>query len=145
MNAMLEEYMHKSYAKHFIIGFEYNKVIYMFITNNYKVFEAITREEQSSRNQGKALRLRLRKHDKGFLVNNAIALCTKAKFNEEYENSKYNRGEIFEKLVFENYGFRWSKNNEKFSKTGDISIKDIAYQIKYQNATITNEKILSHT
>lgn len=142
MNAMLEKYMEKSYSKHFIIGFELNGTIYAFTTSNYKVFENIIREEQSSRNQGKALRLRLKKNDKIFLVNNAIAICTKEQFNKELSNSKYNRGEIFEKLIFSRYGMEWHKDNVKYTVAGDVIINNIHYQIKYQNATITTEKTL---
>jgi hypothetical protein len=57
-------------------------------------------------------------------------------------DSKYNKGEIFEKLVTEAYGQEWVKDNIPFTEAGDIEVDGHAYQIKYEKATFTNEKSL---
>lgn len=60
----------------------------------------------------------------------------------EVENSRYNKGEIFEKMVTENAGQEWHKDSVPFTMDSDVTINNVAYQIKYQSATFTNEKIL---
>ena len=60
-----------------------------------------------------------------------------------FEESKYNRGEIFEKLVTEFYGQKWEKDNVPFTDDGDLTVNGIAYQIKFQKATFTSEKQLA--
>ena len=58
------------------------------------------------------------------------------------KNSKYNKGEIFEKLMTEHYGQTWVKDSVPFTKDGDLTVDGVAYQIKYESATFTNEKTL---
>jgi hypothetical protein len=64
-------------------------------------------------------------------------------FETLVEESKYNKGEIFEKLVTENFGQEWTKDNVPFTKGGDLTVNGIAYQIKFEKATFTNEKTLA--
>jgi len=70
-------------------------------------------------------------------------LCSTKFFEEQVAESKYNRGEIAEKLVTEYVGQTWIKDNVPFTDAGDIEINGIAYQIKYEKATFTNEKSLA--
>ena len=58
------------------------------------------------------------------------------------ETTKYNKGEIFEKLITEYFGMKWEKDNVPFTEGGDIEINGKAFQIKYEKATFTNEKFL---
>ena len=76
--------------------------------------------------------------------NGYTILCSKEYFEEVVKNSKYNRGEIFEKLVTEYFGQEWEKDNVPFTEDGDLTVKGIAYQIKYQSATFVNEKTLAN-
>ena len=46
-------------------------------------------------------------------------------------------------MVTEKFGQVWTKNSIPFTECGDININGIEYQIKYQGATFTNEKILN--
>ena len=64
-------------------------------------------------------------------------------FDDMVKESKYNKGEIFEKLVTEQYGQEWEKDSVPFTKAGDIEINGIAYQIKYEAANFTTEKTLA--
>ena len=43
----------------------------------------------------------------------------------------------------ESYGQTWTKDNVPFTAGGDIEVDGIAYQIKYEKATFTNEKTLA--
>jgi len=58
-------------------------------------------------------------------------------------DSKYNRGEIFEKIITEKGGQAWEKDNLKFTEVPDTIIDGIGYQIKFEKATFTNEKSLA--
>ena len=74
----------------------------------------------------------------------ATLLCSEKFFNEQVAESKYNNGEIFEKMVTEYFGQVWVKDNVPFTKAGDIETDGVAYQIKYQKATFCNEKSLAN-
>ena len=78
------------------------------------------------------------------MAENATALCSTLYFNELVANTKYNRGEIAEKLVTEYMGQEWKKDNVPFTEDGDITIDGVAYQIKFEKATFTNEKALAN-
>jgi hypothetical protein len=53
---------------------------------------------------------------------------------------KYNKGEIFEKLVTEYFGQVWSKDNVPFYIDGDINVNGKKIQIKLDSATLMNTK-----
>jgi hypothetical protein len=59
------------------------------------------------------------------------------------KESKYNKGEIFEKLITEMNGQTWTKDNADFWKDGDLTVNGKSFQIKYEKATFTNEKTLA--
>ena len=69
----------------------------------------------------------------------AEVLCSEKFFNEQVASSKYNRGEIFEKLVTEHYGQVWVKDNIPFTEQGDINVNGVEIQIKFEKATFINE------
>ena len=52
-------------------------------------------------------------------------------------------GEVFEKMETEKAGQTWTKDNVPFTIDGDLTVDGIAYQIKYEGATFTNEKTLA--
>ena len=100
--------------------------------------------DKASRGAGYALRFCPNAQQKLFLMTSAKVLCSAKFFNEQVANSKYNKGEIFEKLVTEHFGQVWEKDNVPFTEAGDIEVDGIAYQIKYQKATFCNEKSLAN-
>ena len=53
--------------------------------------------------------------------------------------SKYNFGEVFEKLETERVGQTWVKDNVPFTEDGDLTVDGIAYQIKFEKATFLTE------
>ena len=135
---MIKTYRQFSAADNYILGFVYEKMLYMV-----RVAEIMPRYlnvEEASRNQGENLRLRLKKAHKAQLMKKApICLGSADCLND----SKYNKGEVFEKLVTEYYGQTWTKNSVPFTKSGDIIINGISYQIKYEDGTFTNERQLA--
>ena len=147
MNAIVQylwsRYEKLAYTKNYIFGFMYADFIYYYITSTI-IIGLVTDTASTKNGGGKSLRYSPKKEEKQKLIESGIAkiLCTKSKFLSEVENSKYNKGEIFEKLIAEKHNQKWQKDNRKFTESGDIIINGIHYQIKFQKATITSEKTL---
>ena len=70
----------------------------------------------------------------------AEILCSAEMFEMLCNESKYNKGEIFEKLVTERFGQTWEKDSVPFTDDGDLTVDGIAYQIKFESASFINEK-----
>lgn len=132
---MIKAYRTYSAADNYILGFVYEKMLYMV-----RVAEIMPRYlnvEVASRNQGENLRLRLKKAHKEQLLKKApICLGSADCLNSD----KYNKGEIFEKLVTEYYGQTWKKDTIPFWVQGDININGEEVQIKLDSATLMNTK-----
>lgn len=147
MNTMLFEtlirrYNEKSYTHNYIYGFCFQNVVYM-VKATAEIMPYILKLDKASRGQGYSLRFCPTKEQKILLLTKgAVAICSNDFFKETVKNSKYNNGEIFEKMVTEYFGQEWEKDNIPFTKAGDIEIDNIPYQIKFERATFTNEKTL---
>lgn len=132
---MIRHYRNHSAAEEYIIGFEYKKMLYFV-----KVAEILPRwlnVEKASRNQGQNLRMRIRKAEKLALINKgAICLGLAAQLKQ----AKYNKGEIFEKIITEYYGQQWVKDTVPFWVQGDIKVNNVEIQIKLDAATLMNTK-----
>lgn len=140
---LIDRYNAIAFTHEYIWGFEYKGNIYMAYTDaSYMPY--VCKLDKASRGYGMALRFCPTKDQKVALLPYAEVLCSKKYFEEVYSNSKYNRGEIFEKLVTEYFGQTWVKDNIPFTMDGDITVDGIAYQIKYQSATFCNEKSLAN-
>ena len=132
---MIKHYRSHSAADEYIIGFTNDKMLYF--VRLPEILPRWLNVEEASRNQGQNLRLRIRKKDKTTLLNKgAICLGPSSLLKQD----KYNKGEIFEKLVTEYYGQEWSKDTVPFWVQGDIKINNIEIQIKLDTATLMNTK-----
>lgn len=132
---MIKHYRSHSAADEYIIGFTNDKMLYF--VRLPEILPRWLNVEEASRNQGQNLRLRIRKKDKTTLLNKgAICLGPSSLLKQD----KYNKGEIFEKLVTEYYGQKWSKDTIPFWVQGDIKINNIEIQIKLDTATLMNTK-----
>ena len=138
---MTAEYNRLAYTDKYIFGFSFADAIYMTFVNADEIDNILTLDK-ASRGQGFALRFKPNKWQKAMLLKNAEIICSKHFFEDAVANCKYNRGEIFEKLVTEKFGQNWVKDNISFTVAGDIEIDGIAYQIKFEKATFCNEKSL---
>lgn len=109
-----------------------------------EVMPYILKLDKASRGAGYSLRFCPTNAQKTFLLTKgAQVLCSKEFFETSVKESKYNKGEIFEKMVTEFYGQEWTKDNVPFTEDGDLTTNGIAYQIKFEKATFTNEKTLA--
>ena len=132
---MIRTYRQASAADSYILGFLYDHQLYMVEVE--EIMPRFLNVEQASRNQGENLRLRLKKkHREQLMKKSPICLgnadCLVA--------DKYNKGEIFEKMVTEYFGQTWQKDNIPFYMDGDINVNGKKIQIKLDSATLMNTK-----
>ena len=137
---MIDFYNRNAFAHDYIFGYNYKGVVYFtFATND--IINSIVKLEKASENNGYSLRFKPNNKIKEMLMTiNSNVLCSAEYLEDLVKNSKYNRGEIFEKLITEYFKKDWKKDNNDFTKCGDIEINEKAYQIKYEKATFINEK-----
>ena len=140
---MINRYNEVAFTHNYIWGFTYKHNVYMAITTS-EVMPLVCKLDKASRGAGYALRFCPTTDQKLVLMPSATLLCSEKFFNEQVAESKYNNGEIFEKMVTEYFGQVWLKDNVPFTEAGDIKTDGVAYQIKYQKATFCNEKSLAN-
>ena len=138
-NLLINRYNSIAYTHNYIWGFEYKKVIYMAITDA-EIMPFVCKLDKASRGAGYALRFCPTNDQKVALMPHATPICSASYFKALVAESKYNNGEIFEKLVTEHFGQTWVKDNVPFTKDGDLTVDGIAYQIKFEKATFITEK-----
>ena len=143
LHSMTTAYNKAAFTHLYIFGFIYKKNVYMAHATEHEL-PYLLKLDKASRGQGYALRFCPNTEQKLMLLPQATLLCSAEFFNDEVENSKYNKGEIFEKMVTEYSGQAWVKDNIPFTKAGDLEVNGIAYQIKFEKATFCNEKSLAH-
>ena len=138
-----DRYNSMAFTDQYIMGYRFADMVYMTVCNAH-IVDIVTCLDKASRGAGYALRFKPNKAQKAVLMaENMTPLCSVRFFDDMVKESKYNKGEIFEKLVTEYYGQEWEKDSVPFTKAGDIEINGIAYQIKYEAATFTTEKTLA--
>ena len=132
--------LHKSPVLHlYIMGFRFNGSIY-FVVVEAAMLDHLTKLDKASRGAGYSLRFKPNKAQKNLMMSlGTKVLCSEKFFDELVEMSKYNRGEIFEKLITEYFGQTWVKDNIPYTEAGDIEVDGIAYQIKFEKATFITE------
>lgn len=142
-NNLISRYNNLSFTHNYIFGFIYKKNVYAVVTTS-EVLPYILTLDAASRGAGYALRFNPTNEQKVFLLSKGAELiCSKEYFEKTVVESNYNKGEIFEKLCTENVGQQWMKDNLPFTEGGDLTVDRIAYQIKFEKATFTNEKTLA--
>lgn len=142
-NFLINGYNAKAYTDKYIIGFAYKKVVYFGFFDSHEIDRVITLSKTSKKNGDSfCIRFQPRNDQKLSLLTKCEVLCSEEFLNNETANSKYNKGEIFEKLITEKFNQVWKKDNVPFTKAGDITINGVDYQIKYQKATFCSEKQL---
>lgn len=140
LNYLKKEYNRLAYTHNYIYGFVYNKCIVFSFSN-----ELYTTLSKGGRDYGYSIRFLPNKKVKNELIKNGyIVLCSLEYFEMLVNNSKYNKGDIFEKLVYEYFNQTWKKDKTPFYESGDIIIDNVSYQIKFEKATFTCEKTIKN-
>lgn len=142
-NHLINEYNRLAYTHEYIFGFAYKGIVYA-IKADAEVLPYVLKLDKASRGAGYSIRFCPTNAQKLYLIaKGAEVVCSEKYFLEEVANSTYNKGEIFEKMETEKVGQTWEKDNVPFTIDGDLTVDGVAYQIKYQGATFTNEKTLA--
>lgn len=132
---MIRNYRKYSAADSYIVGFTFDKMLYF--VEMAEIAPRFLNVEEASRNQGENLRLRIKKNYKHQLMKkNPVCLGSADRLTAD----KYNKGEIFEKLVTEYFGQTWEKDTIPFWVQGDINLDGREVQIKLDSATLMNTK-----
>ena len=148
MNTTIFEYLingynQLAYTHEYILGFAYKGVVYA-VKAHADILPYVLKLDKASRGAGYSIRFKPNNAQKLMLIaKGAEVVCTEEYFNEVVKTCKYNNGEVFEKMETEKVGQVWEKDNVPFTIDGDLTVDGIAYQIKYQGATFTNEKTLA--
>ena len=136
---MINRYNEVAFTHNYIFGFNYKGNVYMVKTTS-KVLAYVLKLDKASRGKGYSLRFKPNnKIREMLLAEGAELICSVEMFKSLVADSKYNKGEIFERLVTEWYGQEWEKDNVPFTDDGDLTVDGIAYQIKYEQATFITE------
>lgn len=136
---MVKFYIGRAGAHVYIWGFVLDGNVWMVKTGSDELMN-VMKLDLASRGAGYALRFKPTRAIKTYLLSmGAKVLCSEKFFNEQVASSKYNRGEIFEKLVTEHFGQVWVKDNIPFTEQGDINVDGVEIQIKFEKATFINE------
>ena len=138
---MVKFYNSYAFTHNYLIAFNWKKMVIVAYVNGSDL-ENITTLDKASRGAGNALRFKPNMAQKNWLMENCetFVLCSVENMEQLFESSKYNKGEIIEKLITELFGQVWEKDNIPFTEDGDLTVDNIAYQIKYEKATFINEK-----
>lgn len=134
---MIREYHKLSAADYYIIGFELDG--YVYAVKQKRIYSKYLKADRESTKNGGAniLRLTLTKKQKQALAKKLLPIAT----IEEMENIK-NRGEWFESLIHKIYGQSYKKDITRFDKCGDIEIDGMQVQLKFERATVANERTI---
>lgn len=137
----LPTYIRRSAASRYALGFTLNGSIYVAYVGDAELEQVIS-VDRASRGAGLSLRFKPTKAQKFFLLKYADVLCSQDLFNTEVSISKYNAGEVFEKMVTESFGQTWVKDNIPFTQAGDINVNGEEIQIKFERASLATERQL---
>lgn len=138
---MIDRYNKLAFTHNYIFGFTYKGLVYA-CKATAEILPYILIIDKASRGAGYALRFKPNTDVKIMLLQKSEIVCSVELFEKMVSDSKYNRGEIFEKIITEKGGETWEKDNLKFTVAPDAVIDGIGYQIKFEKATFTNEKSL---
>ena len=140
LDRMRKDYERFTGAQGYAIGFHIENDVYCAMIDIIPRRFIRIQKESTSCGGGYGLYINVKsKKAKDELIKKAVKIGTLA----DLESNTYNKGVMFEKLVYENNGqtFR-GKDNVKFTEGGDIVIDGKEIQVKYEHARICYDKTL---
>ena len=136
---MTEFYRRNEKCDAHMYGVRFNGTIYACISHNM-----LAKLYTASRGAGKSLRFKPNKAEKLELVGNGFPVCSEEHFEGVVKmlTPKYgkNNGNAFEYVMAEYYGQTWEKDFLGWWEGADMVVDGIAYQLKFEKATFTNER-----
>ena len=133
-------------ADRYFLVFVYKKNVYVVdLRHLCSTWCTDTRESEQNGGWQKWM-LQPGKLPKARLVKKAVWLMTQKEFEEQRKASKLNRGYFCEMLLCEKLGCvpATDVRTARFDKCGDVVYNGLQYQVKYQNASLTNVNTLHH-
>lgn len=141
LDRMRKQYEALTAADGYIIGFEQNGDVYgAYLDKIPRRFTRVQKECSSAGGgYGLYINVRSKKAQAELMKKGAVKMGTL----KELESGEYNRGVMFEKMVYESNGqeFR-GKDNVPFDVAGDITLNGKEIQVKYLHARICYDKTL---
>lgn len=136
---MILNYEATQAAVAYIIGFILNKRVYRIVMDKLldEMFE-LSRESTSHGGHAK-IKLHLTNAIKCRLLDMGAVDIGGL---EVLDNGRKNKGEAFEKYETERAGQHWEKDRIPYYIDGDLTVDGVKYQIKFEGASFTNEKVI---
>ena len=139
-NELIRHYNNTSATHHYIVAFNFKGNIIAAETTSEVLFNTGVKLDSAGRGQGYSIRFKPNNRDKvALMMGRTMVLCSTEYFEDTVKSSKYNRGEVIEKMVTEYFGQTWVKDNVPYTEDGDITVDGVKYQIKFEKATFINE------
>lgn len=141
---MANRYNRIAGAHKYIVGFVRHGNVYYVELTFIELCELL-KDDRASSKRGGTLKLRVRVSAEQAInfihSGKAVELC---KVEELEANTKYNKGENFERIITETLTSElWVKDSVPFYVKGDINVNGEEIQIKLDGAELTNEKTLT--
>ena len=139
-NTLINFYNETSATHNYIVAFNYKGNIIAVETTSETLFNTGVKLDKAGRGQGYSIRFKPNNSEKvALMTGKTTVLCSTEYFEATVKASKYNKGEILEKMVTEYFGQTWIKDNVPYTEDGDITVDGVKYQIKFEKATFINE------
>lgn len=138
---MLSTYEANSAADEYWFGFILDHMVYVVKNIGFDGLAKYFKKDVASSKRGgfTKIRIRAKVDELRELLPIATALCTE----EEFRSLNRNVGRAFEKLIYARYTTEeWVADSVPFFKAGDVRIDGKEIQLKFNDAELTNEKIL---
>lgn len=128
-------------ADYYLVFFIYNGLVYIHTCKHLAPRWCKEGRESKSKGGYQKWRMYISASEKAKLMKNSIPVMTVEEFNKlPYSNNKGHRCEYWLHKVC-NLG-EYTPDRERFDKCGDVTINGIRYQVKFQNASLTNVNTL---
>lgn len=140
---LIARYESKAYTHTYIFGFIYKGNVYAVVCNGLAFGIKLDRSSPKNGNCN-IIRYSPTEAEKQAIIDSGRAefICTEKDFLDMVASCKYNRGEVFEKIMTERTGQVWVKDKVPFYEGADLTVGNVAYSIKFQKATICTEATL---
>lgn len=146
---LIDSYNRIAFTHSYIFGYVEGGMVYgAKVADGRKILPYISCLDCASSKNGGTIQLKYKpnRHQISVIIESAEeirAICSENFLENEFRSTKFNRGQIFEKLVAETFGgYQVENKSAKFTDCGDIIVDTIHYQVKYLKATFTDERTL---
>ena len=138
---MLRTYNANKASTAYILGFEKDGFVYYVFTRELRSDLLKLGRTSTERGAVNQIRVKVNSWFKAAMLGNRKAILLGRK--NLLDSKGYNKGEMFEKAIFEHFGKVWHKDNTPFNVRGDIELNGEQVQIKFHDAELTNETVLA--